>query len=98
MGSVGNTYGAVAAEPFCVRIAAVAGCQETLAVTPRTFPLCSNNLQPALQTVCLAVLFRSADPVEQYVVKTELEIHFPLPVRARETRPVRLAHYRDDTT
>ena len=67
-----------------------------LAVTPRIFPLCSTNSHPVVQTVGLAVLTRSAEPVAQYLVARELEVHFPLPGRSRETRPVRVVHHRDD--
>ena len=72
--------------------------QESLAVVPRKFPLCSTNSHLAVQTVGLAVLIRSACPVAQYLVAKKLEVHFPLPRRSRETRPVRLVHHRDDLT
>ena len=58
----------------------------------------------AVQTVGLAVLIRYAGPLAQYLVAKELEVHFPLPGRSRETRqtrqtrPVRLVHRRDDPT
>ena len=72
--------------------------QKSLAVVPRKFPLCSTNSHPAVQAVGLAVLVRSARPVAQYLVAKKLEVHFPLPGRSRETRPVRLVHHRDDPT
>ena len=96
VGSVGKHRGAVAANPFCGRNAAVTGRQESLAVVPRKFPLCSINSQPAVQAVGLAVLIRSARPVAQYLVTKMLEVHFSLPGRSRKTRPVRLVHHRDD--
>ena len=98
VGSVGKHRGVVAAKSFCARNAAVPGRQETLAVTARKFPLHSTNSHPAVQTVGLAVLIRSAGPVAQYLVARELEAHFLLPGRSRETRPVRLIHHRDDPT
>ena len=98
VGSVGEYRGAVAAKPFCVRNANVAGRQETLAVTPRNVPSCSTNSHPAVQTVRLAVLIQRAGPVAQYFVTRELEVHFPRPGRSRETRPVRLVYQRDDPT
>ena len=88
----------MAARPFCVRNAAVAGRQETLAVTPTTLPLCSTKSHPAVQTVGLTVLFRSADLVAQYVRARKLEVHFPLPGRSREARAVCPVHHRDDPT
>ena len=83
MGSVGKHRGAVAAKPFCARNAAVFVHQESLAVVPRKFPLCSTNSHLAVQTVGLAVLIRSACPVAQYLVAKKLEVHFPLPRRSR---------------
>ena len=95
---LGKHRSAVAAKPFCARNAAVSMRQKSLAVFPRRFPLCSTNSHPAVQAVGLAVLVRSARPVAQYLVAKNLEIHFPLPGRSRETRPVRLVHHRDDHT
>ena len=46
----------------------------------------------------MAVLVRSARPVTQYLVGKKLEVHFLLPERSRETRPVRLVHHCDDPT
>ena len=43
VGSVGKHRDAVAGKPFCVRNAAVAGRQETLAINPRKLPSCSTN-------------------------------------------------------
>ena len=71
--------------------------QESLAVA-RKFSLCSTNSHSAVQAVGLAVLVRSAHPVAQYLVPKKLEVHFPLPGRSRETRPVRFVHHRDDPT
>ena len=97
VGSVGKYRAALAAKVLCVRNAAVAGCQETLAVTPGKFPLCGTNSHPAVvQTVSLEVLRRSAGPVAQYIVARELDVHFPLPGRSRETCPMRLVHHRYD--
>ena len=98
VGSVGKNRGAVAAKPFCARNEAVTVRQDSLAVVPTKFPLCSTNSHPAAQAVCLAVLVRSAHPVAQYVVAKNLEVHFPLLGRSGKTRPVRLAHNRDDPT
>ena len=95
---LGKHGGAVAAKPFCVKNAAVAGLQETLAVTPRKFPLCSTNSHPAVQAVGLAVLIRSAGQVARYLVARGLEVHFQLPERSREVCLVRLVHHRDDAT
>ena len=86
----------MAAKCFCVQNVAVAGNQETIAVTPGKFPLCSTNSHSAVSTVGLAVLIRSAGPVAQYIVARELEVYFPLPGRSRETRPVRFVHHRYD--
>ena len=69
MGSVGKHRGAAAANPFCARNAVVAGRLKALAVTPRKFLLCSTSSHPAVQTVVLAVLVRSAGPVAQYFVR-----------------------------
>ena len=52
----------------------VAGCQNTLAVTPRQFPLCRTISRPAAQAVGLAVLIRGADLVAKHVVARELEV------------------------
>ena len=90
--------GAVAAERFCARNAAVAVCQESLAIARRTFPLCSTNSHPAVQAIGLALLIRSARTVTQYLVAKKLEVHFPVPGRSRKTLPVRLGHHRDDPT
>ena len=79
VGSVGKHRGVVAAKPICVRKAAIAGRQETLAVTPRKFPLCNTNSHPAVQTVGLAVLIRSAGAVAQHLLARELKVHFPFP-------------------
>ena len=98
MGSLGKHRGAVASKPFCVRNAAIAGRQESLAVVPRKFQLHSTNSHPVVQTFRLAVLIRSDGPVARYIVARELEVHFPLSGRSRETRPVRLVHHRDDPT
>ena len=103
VGSVGKHRSAVAAKPFCARNAAVTGRQVTFAITPRKFPLCSTNSHPAVQTFILAVLVRSAGLVSQYLVAEKLEVHFLLPGRSRETRPVqtrpvRLVRHRDDPT
>ena len=98
MGSVGKHRDAVAGKPFCVRNAAVAGRQETLAINPRKLPSCSTNSHPAVQTAGLAVLVRSAGRVAQYIAARDLELHFPRPGRSREARPVRLVHHRDDPT
>ena len=68
VGSFGKHRGATAAKPFYVRNAVVARRQETLAVAPRKFSLCSTNSHPAVQTVGLAVLIRSAGPVAPYLV------------------------------
>ena len=78
-----------------MRHAAVAGREETLAVTPRKFPLCTTNSHLALQTVGLAVLIRSTGPVSQNLVERELGVHFPLPGRSRESRRVRRVRHRD---
>ena len=96
--SVGKHRGAVAAKPFCAGNASVTGRQESLAVAPRKFPLCSTNARPAVQAVGLAVLIQSAGPVARYVVAKNLEVHFSLPGRSRETRPVRLVQHGDDPT
>ena len=96
VGSVGKHRGAVAAKPFCVRNAAVAGHQEALALSLRKFLLCITILHPAVQTVGLAMLIRSAGPVARYILARELEVLFPPSRRSRETRPVRLVHHRDD--
>ena len=85
MGSVGKHRGAVAAKPFYMRNAAVAGRKDTLAVTRTKFPLFSTYSHPAVQTVGLAVLIRSVSPSTKYLVARELEVHFPLPGRSRET-------------
>ena len=98
VGSVGKHRVAGEGKLFCVRNAAEAGRQETLAVTPTKFPLSSTISNPAVRTVGLAVLIRSAGPVAQYLVVRELEVYFPLPGRSRETRPVRLVHHPDDPT
>ena len=90
--------GAVAAKLFWTGNVAVTGRQESLAAAPGIFPLCSANSHPAMQAVGLAVLIRSADPVAQYLVAKMLEVHFPLPGRSRETRPVHLVHHRDEPT
>ena len=44
----------------------------------------------------MPVRIRSAGPVAQYLVARELEIHFPVPGRSRETRPV--VHHLDGPT
>ena len=98
VGSVWKHRGAVATKPICVRNADVAGRQETLTVTPRKIPLCSTNSHPAVQTVGLAVLIQSDNPVAQNLMSREMELHFPLPGRSREICPVRLVHHRDDLT
>ena len=51
VGFVWKHRDAVAAKPFYERNAAVAGRQETLAVSPRMFPSRSTNWHPAIQTV-----------------------------------------------
>ena len=96
--SRGKHLRAVASKPFCARNAAVAGRQETFAVTARKFPLCSTSFHPTVQTAGLAVLIRSAGPVAQCLVVREREVHFPLSGRSREACPVRLVHHRDDPT
>ena len=98
MGSVGKHRGAVAAKPFYMRNAAVAGRKDTLAVTRTKFPLFSTYSHPAVQTVGLAVLIQSDNPVAQNLMSREMELHFPLPGRSREICPVRLVHHRDDLT
>ena len=98
VGCVGMHRSAASAQSFCVRNAAIAGSQETLAVTLRKFPLCITNSHPAVRAVGLAVLIRVAGLVAQYLVVRELEVHFPFPGRSRETRPVRLVQHRDDPT
>ena len=90
--------GAVGAKPFCVRNTAGTGRQETLTVTPRKFSLCSTTSRPAVQTVVLAVMIRSAGPVTQNLVAGELEVYFSLPGRSRKSRPVRNAHHINDPT
>ena len=70
----------------------------SLAVVPRQFPLCSTNSHPAVHAVGLAVLVRSVRPAAQYRVPKKLEVHFLLPGRSRETRPMRVVHHRDDST
>ena len=72
--------------------------QNSLTVVARKFPSCSKNSHPAVQAVGVAVLVRSAHPVARYLVAKTLEVHFPLPGRSRETRPVSLVHHRDDPT
>ena len=81
VGSVGKHRGAVAAKSFCARNAAVTGGQESLAVAPRKFPLCSTNSHPAVQAVVLAVLIQSVSPVAQYLVAQKVEVHFSFPGR-----------------
>ena len=98
MGSVEKHRGAVDAKPICVWNAAFAGRQETLAVTPRKFPLCDTNSHTAVRTAALAALIRSAGLVAQYIVARELKVHFPFPGRSRKTHPVGLVHHRDDPT
>ena len=98
LGSVGKHRGAVVAKPFCERNTAVAGRQETLAGTPRKFPLFTTNSYPAIRTVGLAVMIQSSCPMAQYHVVRELEVHSSLPGRSRETCPVRLVHHRHDPT
>ena len=82
-GSVGKHRSAVAAKPFCARNTAVSVRQESLAVFPRKFPLCSTNSHPAVQATGLAVLVRSSRPVSQYFVVKKMEVHSPLPGRSR---------------
>ena len=77
--SVGKHHGVVAAAPFCAKNATVTGRPESLAVTPRKFPLCRTNSHPAVQTVGLAVLIRSAGAVAQHLLARELKVHFPFP-------------------
>ena len=84
MGSVEKHRGAVDAKPICVWNAAFAGRQETLAVTPRKFPLCDTNSHTAVRTAALAALIRSAGLVAQNIVARELEAHLLLPGRSRE--------------
>ena len=69
----------VSAGPICVRHVAIAGCQKSLAVTPRKFPLCAADSHPAVQAVGLAVLVRGAGSVAQNFVATKLEVQFPFP-------------------
>ena len=46
----------------------------------------------------MAVLVRSAGPITRNVGARELEVHFPLPGRFGEPRPMRLVQHRDDST
>ena len=50
---------------FITRHAAIARCQEMLAVSTGKLPLCSSNAHLPIQAICLAVLVRSASPVGQ---------------------------------
>ena len=90
--------GAVAAKLFWTGNVAVTGRQESLAVDPRKFPLCSTNSHPRVRAVRLAVLIRSAAPATPCLMAEELDVNFPLLGRSRETRPVRLVHHGDDPT
>ena len=65
MGPTGEHRGAAVAYPVSARHAAVATCQETFAVSTGKLPLCSFNAHLTIQAVGLAVLVRSARPVEQ---------------------------------
>ena len=85
----------VAAKPFCAKNAAVSMRQTSLVVVPRKFPLYSTNSYPVVQAVGLSVLVKSSRPVVQYLMAKKLDVYFPLPVRSRETRPVRLVHHFD---
>ena len=73
VGSVGKRCGIVAAQPLCARNEAVAGRQETLAVTPGKSPFCSTNSHRAVQTVGLAVLVPWCRPSSANLVARELE-------------------------
>ena len=98
MGSVGTHSGVITAKSICLRKAASAGHQETLAGTTREFPLSTTNSHPVVATFDLAVTIVNAGPVAQYFVEKELEVHISLPGRSRETCPVRLVHPRNDPT
>ena len=88
--------GAVAAKLFWTGNVAVTGRQESLAVDPRKFPLCSTNSHPRVRAVRLAVPIRSAAPATPCLMAEELDVNFPLLGRSRETRPVRFVHHRYD--
>ena len=60
--------------------------------------LCRPDPHLAVEAVVLAVLVRGSGPITQDVAVGEVEVHFPLPGRFGESRPVRLLQHRDDAT
>lgn len=73
-GPIGKDVDAVSAKAFGVLYTAIAGGQETFAVTPKTPPLGSANSNSTVQAGNSAVLVRDADSVAQTVPVRELEI------------------------
>ena len=53
---------------------------------------------PVVQAMGLVVVARGAGPVAKTSIPRELKAHFLFPGRSRGSCPVRLVHYRNDTT
>ena len=81
-----------------MRHAAIAGCQETLAVTPRKLPLCRAISYPAIQAVGWAVLVRGTGPVAQTFVARELNVYYPFPGPVGRILSNAFRHHRDGAT
>ena len=87
VGSVGRHRDALAKKPFCPRNAAVTGRHGSLAVTMKNFSLHSINSHPAVQTVSLAGLIRSAGPAAPYLVEEKVEVSIRAPRTVYRGRP-----------
>ena len=80
----------VATEPIGARNTSVARRLETFPVVAGELALCRPDPHSAVEAVGLAVLVRGAGPITQGVGAGEVEVHFPLSGRFRESRSMRL--------
>ena len=98
VGSVGKHRGAVGAKPVCARNAAIPGARNRSPFLRKSSRCEAPFRYLVVQTVGLAMLIRIARSAAQYLVAEQLEVHFPLPGRSRETHSARLVHHRNDPT
>ena len=98
MGSVGKHRGAVGAKPVCARNAAIPGARNRSPFLRKSSRCEAPFRYLVVQTVGLAMLIRISRSAAQYLVAEQLEVHFPLPGRSRETHSARLVHHRNDPT
>ena len=97
VGSVGKHRGAVAAEPFCVTNAVVAGRQDSRRYSEKV-PVVQHRFASGGTDGCFGSAGSECRPSSAISRGERAGRSFHFPGRSRETRPVRFVHHGDDPT